>query len=389
MLIKLMVILLPMVLFPASIETPALKNPTFKVVIHDQKQYAELRKSSTVFLAYGPLFSGRSQLVEMSAAFRNIKSLDIGEDIFVANFIDDDRIVSLNRSNKVKMTELRDGRVVQDKQLNFVNINNHEFHVDLYSNNIYYLRYPDRSCSENRSTIAMCSKLGMDHSDSFLDCQINESNLNGDVIHQWSLADVLDTSQFDQAFDMNMSDQNKWLDVFHCNSIDTKPGRILVSARNLNSIFELDAATGLVNWKIGGLNLVGKSITDGSRNRKQFTISRQHDARYLGNNRISFFDNSTFTDRPSRGVVIEFRNRRITRSIDFVNPFMSNSDCMGSFRAFDNRNWFVLGHGCSSEIATVFNSNGTAVVSLVQGSNKYNSPLYGAKTPFSYRVVTK
>jgi hypothetical protein len=106
------------------------------------------------------------------------------------------------------------------------------------------------------------------------------------------------------------------------------------------------------------LNLVGKSIIDGSRNRKQFTISRQHDARYLGNNRISFFDNSTFTDRPSRGVVIEFRNRRITRSIDFVNPFMSNSDCMGSFRAFDNRNWFVLGHGCSSEIATVFNSNG-------------------------------
>jgi hypothetical protein len=325
----------------------------------------------------------------MSAAFRNIKSLDIGEDIFVANFIDDDRIVSLNRSNKVKMTELRDGRVVQDKQLNFVNINNHEFHVDLYSNNIYYLRYPNRSCSENRSTFAMCSKLGMDHSDSFLDCQINESNLNGDVIHQWSLADVLDTSQYDQAFDMNMSDQNKWLDVFHCNSIDTKPGRILVSARNLNSIFELDAATGLVNWKIGGLNLVGKSIIDGSRNRKQFTISRQHDARYLGNNRISFFDNSTFTDRPSRGVVIEFRNRRITRSIDFVNPFMSNSDCMGSFRAFDNRNWFVLGHGCSSEIATVFNSNGTAVVSLVQGSNKYNSPLYGAKTPFSYRVVTK
>ena len=389
MLIKLIAVLLSMVQLPASFESPTLKNQKFKVVIHDQKLYVELQKSSTVFVAYGPLFSGRSQLVEMSAAFRNIKSLDIGEDIFVANFIDDDRIVSLNRRNEVKITELRDGRVFQEKQLNFVNINNHEFHIDIYSKNIYFLRYPDRSCSENEYTIAMCAKLGMDHSDSFLDCQINESSTNGDVIRQWSLADVLDASQYDQAFDMNMSVQNKWLDVFHCNSIDTKPGRILVSARNLNSIFELDTATGYVNWKIGGSNLDGKSIIVSPRNQKQLTISRQHDARYLGNNRISFFDNSTFIDRPARGVVIEFKNRRITRSINFVNPDLSNSDCMGSFRAFDDGKWFVLGYGCSSEVATVFKSNGTAVVSLVQGPNKYNSPLYGTKTPFSYRVVTK
>jgi hypothetical protein len=388
MLFKLIAVLLSMVLLPASFESPTLKNQKFKVVIHDQELYAELQKSSTVFLAYGPLFSGRSQLVEMSAAFRNIKSLDIGEDIFVVKFTDDDRIVSLNRRNEVKITELRDGRVFQEMHLNFVNINNHEFHVDLYSNNIYFLRYPDRSCSENEYTIAMCAKLGMDHSDSFLDCQINESSINGDVIRQWSLADVLDASQYDQAFDMNMSVQNKWLDVFHCNSIDTKPGRILVSARNLNSIFELDTATGHVNWKIGGSNLDGKSIIDRSSNRKQLAISRQHDARYLGNNGISFFDNSTFIDRPARGIVIEFRNRRITRSINFVNPELSNSDCMGSFRAFDDGNWFVLGYGCSSEVATVFKSNGKAVVSLVQGPNKYNSPLYGIKTPFSYRVVT-
>ena len=389
MLFRSLAVLLSVALFPTSHDSPTSKNQKFTIVIHDQKSYTELRKSSTELLAYGPLFSGYSQLIEMSAAFKQIRSLDIGDDVFVTNFIGDSKIVSLNRKNEVTMTELRDGRVFHQKQLNFDTINNHEFHLDTLTNNVYYLRYPNRSCSENENISAMCSKLGMGHSDSFLDCQINESNINGDLIHQWSLADVLDSNQYIPTFDVNSSDQKKWLDVFHCNSIDTKPGRILVSARNLNSIYELDAATGRVNWKIGGSNWVGKSIDGKSINRKKLTISRQHDARYIEDNKISFLDNSTFFDRPARGVVVEFINRRITRSINFVNPAMSNSDCMGSFRAFDNGKWFVLGYGCSNQIATVFKSNGNAVVSLILGMNKYISSLYGANTPFSYRVIPK
>jgi Arylsulfotransferase (ASST) len=86
-------------------------------------------------------------------------------------------------------------------------------------------------------------------------------------------------------------------DVFHCNSLDVDPtnGNLLVSARNMYSVFYIERSTGKVLWKMGGPNSSKDKATYVA---VSDAFLGQHDARFQswsptctgGTGQISLFD---------------------------------------------------------------------------------------------------
>jgi hypothetical protein len=76
------------------------------------------------------------------------------------------------------------------------------------------------------------------------------------------------------------------LDYFHINSIDLEPdGKLLVSARNTHTIYEIDPKTKKIVWRLGGKRSDFK-LRAGVR------FAWQHDARRQPDGTITLFDNS-------------------------------------------------------------------------------------------------
>jgi hypothetical protein len=87
------------------------------------------------------------------------------------------------------------------------------------------------------------------------------------------------------------------VDYFHINSIavDTD-GNLIVSGRHISAVLKINRTTGAVMWKLGGKNSTFHFTNDGGP-------SYQHDARVVGRNTYSIFDNGvTRSPNYSRGV---------------------------------------------------------------------------------------
>jgi hypothetical protein len=152
------------------------------------------------------------------------------------------------------------------------------------------------------------------------DCAIVEFDPKGNVSWQWSAYahfDPVMTSTFPwfSVTGVSAPDGGVVVDPYHCNSIDVEPetGDLLVSARDMDSIFYVEKASGRVVWKLGG--------PPSSRDRGTTFVSagdpfyRQHDARLQpgwsatcsgGRGRISLFDDQSYVPgHVARGVVYE------------------------------------------------------------------------------------
>jgi hypothetical protein len=102
------------------------------------------------------------------------------------------------------------------------------------------------------------------------------------------------------------------VDSFHCNSIDVEPGtgNLLVSARNMDSVFYIERKTGTIQWKMGG-----SAYTKDGASYVHATdpFYRQHDARLQpgwspacgGSGQISVFDDHSRMPGTARGVVYD------------------------------------------------------------------------------------
>jgi hypothetical protein len=150
-----------------------------------------------------------------------------------------------------------------------------------------------------------------------LDCDIVEFDpTTGAVAWEWAASDHFDAvkdSTIPGNWDETAPDGKTVVDVFHCNSIDVEPGsdNLLVSARDMDSIFLIDRSTGKVLWKMGGTayskdNAKYVSVTD--------HFYRQHDARFQpgwsptcagGKGQISLFDDESYVVGPARAVVYD------------------------------------------------------------------------------------
>jgi hypothetical protein len=146
-----------------------------------------------------------------------------------------------------------------------------------------------------------------------LDCSIVEFTSSGAVVSTWTFSDHFDPAK-DSTFPQAVPGVGEeWIDTFHCNSIDIDPanGNLLVSARNMDSIFYVDWSSGAVLWKMGGSPYSYDGATYVSVDDPFF---RQHDARLQpgwsqtragGSGQVSVFDDETKMAGPARAVTYD------------------------------------------------------------------------------------
>ncbi len=137
-----------------------------------------------------------------------------------------------------------------------------------------------------------------------------------------------------------------YFDAYHLNSIEPLPGgRLLVSARDTSSIYEIDRATGHVIWTLGGK---ASSFKLGPGARFWF----QHDASVLPGNRVSLFDDEAgppIFAPYSRGLVLGLDSRHHTARV--VQAYrlpgtVAPASSEGTFQTLPDHNVFV-GFGAS------------------------------------------
>jgi uncharacterized protein YndB with AHSA1/START domain len=148
-----------------------------------------------------------------------------------------------------------------------------------------------------------------------LACDLLEVEPNGTVVWTWSATDHFDAVADSVVPTLTAAGPfgNDLVDPFHCNSVDVEPvtGNLLVSAREMNSVFCVERASGRVLWKMGGAvaskdGATYVSVAD--------PFALQHDARFQpdwsptcsgGSGTITLFDDETYASRPARAVAYD------------------------------------------------------------------------------------
>jgi hypothetical protein len=130
-------------------------------------------------------------------------------------------------------------------------------------------------------------------------------------------------------------------DAYHLNSIQQLPdGRLLVSARDTSSVYEIDQQTGKILWTLGGKS---SSFKLGPGARFHF----QHDAQMLGSDEVSLFDDEAgppFYASSSRGIELTLNTRKHTAKLaqqDSLHLKTALADSEGSFQSLPDGSSFV------------------------------------------------
>lgn len=150
------------------------------------------------------------------------------------------------------------------------------------------------------------------------DCAIVEFQPSGTVVNTWLASNHFNAAQVSMLpltgfGGVTAPDGGPVYDVFHCNSIDIDPtnGNLLVSAREMNSVFYVEWPGGTVLWKMGGAN---SSLDNAAYVSVADPFFYQHDARLQpgwsptcngGSGQVSLFDDESGEPGPARGVVYD------------------------------------------------------------------------------------
>jgi hypothetical protein len=160
-------------------------------------------------------------------------------------------------------------------------------------------------------------------------------------------------------------------DYFHINSLDVdRHGNLLISARNTDALYELNARTGAVVWRLGGKK---STFTLGPG----VAFAYQHNALWLPNGQISLYDDEGAppVKPPSRGEVIKLDTaaRTATLAAQFVRTPGLQSFCCGNAQPLPGGNWMVGWGGLAN--VTEFNAQGQMVfdAQLPRGDTTYRA----------------
>jgi hypothetical protein len=194
------------------------------------------------------------------------------------------------------------------------------------------------------------SRFGGPKDATVLDGEVQELDPAGKLVWSWSTADHVRLSEtkhwYPKLFKDNpvqLADGRGAYDLVHLNAIERAPGgRVVVSLRHTDAVYEIDHATGKVLWKLGGTktprSLKIEHDPYGSHN-----FGGQHDVRVPGKNRVTMFDNGGRRDRPPRAV--EYRIDAAKRTARLVNAVelehARKSTCCGGARRLPGGHWAV------------------------------------------------
>ncbi len=185
-----------------------------------------------------------------------------------------------------------------------------------------------------------------------------ELDSSGTVLNQWRGIDHFDIQDVDPFYFTLPT----YLELNHTNSIAYDGRFVLLSHRSNHEISLIDWPTQRMVWRLGG-------------NHNQFLYPRggvfnsQHDARFVGPNQISLFDNATQAT-PNNPRAIVFEMDTVTMEADMILEWKSpaaNSNSMGGFRQLPNGDGIVTwGNVYPQEHTniTYFNARQQAVADL-------------------------
>jgi hypothetical protein len=162
-------------------------------------------------------------------------------------------------------------------------------------------------------------------------------------------------------------------DPVHVNSFSVHGGRVLVSMRHTDAIYDIDRKSGRVMWKLGGthrpesLAFAGDSFAG---------FGGQHDARALGDGTVTLHDNGSALGRGPRGVRyrIDEKARTATLLDQVMDPKVTSSFFLGSARRLPGGHW-------------VMSWGGNSIVEEMTGAGRRVFALHLGGGLFSYRAV--
>jgi hypothetical protein len=189
----------------------------------------------------------------------------------------------------------------------------------------------------------------------------------GLVMWEWhSLAQVGPSESYSKAPTLSTTPY----DYFHINSLDADShGNILASARNTWALYDINAHTGAVTWRLGGKK---STFTLGP----DVAFAYQHNAMWLPNGDISLFDDEGAppVKPPSRGELIKLDLTTKTATLDgqlvrTSGPLITGSQ--GNLQSLPRGGWMVGWGGLPN--LTEFNAQGQIVfdAQLPTGENSY------------------
>jgi hypothetical protein len=207
------------------------------------------------------------------------------------------------------------------------------------------------------------SKFGGPVNGTVVEAVIQEINLNTNkVVYEWHSLPHIPVTETNQSLKDNQ------VDYFHINSIavDTD-GNLIVSGRHLSAVLKINRQTGAVMWQLGGKQSTF-TFTNGSG------PSFQHDARIVGKNTYSVFDNGVSrSPQYSRAVIYKVDPVKKTASI--VGEWRHSPDLFsgieGDTRQLPNGNrivgWAVPG------ITTEYAGHSVVFESRIDGGTSYRT----------------
>ncbi|MEM6271820.1 MAG: arylsulfotransferase family protein [Bacteroidota bacterium] len=170
---------------------------------------------------------------------------------------------------------------------------------------------------------------------------IQELDGAGNLVKEWRAKPYYTVYDVDAHF---FTDPNA-LFLNHPNALDWDGRYLLVSHRNNNEVLLLDWATDEIVWRLGG-----------TYNQFAFTndqgLHGQHDARFLGNDRISVFDNGVqHNPAETRGLIyhVDTVNMTVTRENEYPAPDSLSAMSMGGFRVLPGGD-VLRSHGHNTQI---------------------------------------
>jgi hypothetical protein len=219
--------------------------------------------------------------------------------------------------------------------------------------------------------------------DNMVNSIIHEIDPSGNLVWEWKATDHFDPVKDGQGIVyVSAADGSKAVEVpdpFHFNSIDlTSSGDLLVSSRNMNSIFLISRATGKVVWKLGGSSYT----KDGAaflavQGDPLGGFFRQHDARFLANGNISLFDDQTGRPAAARAIELSYDVTAGTASIVWQFSGSVASSALGSHRVQADGT-HLIGWGLSEGPSPTFTEVGVdgqalRTLTLTTGDTSYRA----------------
>ncbi|MEZ5296285.1 MAG: hypothetical protein R2697_08450 [Ilumatobacteraceae bacterium] len=136
----------------------------------------------------------------------------------------------------------------------------------------------------------------------------------------------------------------------------TETGLLLVSTRNLNTLFAVDLGTGRARpgrsavIPVHALDVVDPDglLGDPGTDEQQALLSAPHHFVPLGDGRYSVFDNASDTERAARVIVFSVDGDVATIETVIEGRDRHNSSCAGSSQLGESEDLWVVAWGCSA-----------------------------------------